>query len=184
MNNNVESTAVSSNTPRAQALDTQRMRNERSEVFLRLCTRADTVGTSGSPSQEGVLLELPRLGSPPKELHISFHPLQEWEGYVVAVHQDTFTARLTDLTRGADMAEEEAEFPLDDLANEDRELAQVGGVFRWAIGYHRVGGTKIRGSHLVFRRARWTQAELAAADRAGAELSAKIRWEQPSAPQT
>ena len=108
---------------------------------------------------------------------MSFHPLQEWEGYVTAVKGNTFTARLTDLTANATIAEEEADFPIDDIVEEDRELLAVGRVFRWAVGYLLMGGTKWRVSQIVFRRLRWTKEDLAKAEEEGRELAAKIKWE-------
>ena len=79
--------------------------------------------------------------------------LQEWEGYVVDVHRDGFTARLTDLTAAASHEEEEAFIPMTEVADSDAELAVLGGVFRWVIGYKRSpSGTKKRVSQIVFRR--------------------------------
>lgn len=79
--------------------------------------------------------------------------LQEWEGYVVDVRQDGFTARLTDLTAAAAHEEEEAFIPMAEVADSDTELVAEGGVFRWVIGYERSpSGTKKRVSQIVFRR--------------------------------
>ena len=81
------------------------------------------------------------------------HVLQEWEGYVVDVHRDGFTARLTDLTVAASHEEEEAFIPMTEVADDGAELAVVGGVFRWLICYERSpSGTKKRVSQIVFRR--------------------------------
>jgi hypothetical protein len=113
-----------------------------------------------------------------EEQRVSFHPLQEWEGYVTFVGGSTFTARLTDLTKASRIADEEAEFPIDDLEDEDRGLLGIGRVFRFVIGYQRsVGGQKMRVSHVVFRRLRWTEEDLAKAEQEGIELAAKIKWE-------
>jgi len=140
-------------------------------------TRVDIPMTAGTATDESKLVELPRYSGPTTERRISFHPLQEWEGYVIAVNGDTFTVRLTDLTRGAQIAEEETEFPTNDLDEQDRQLLEVGRVFRWAVGYQYSGGTKMRVSHVVFRRLRWTEKDLASAEKEGRELAAKIRWE-------
>ena len=83
----------------------------------------------------------------------TLHALQEWEGYVVDVHRDGFTARLTDLTARASHEEEEAFIPMTEVADSDTEFAVLGGVFRWVIGYERSpSGTKKRVSQIVFRR--------------------------------
>lgn len=134
-------------------------------------TVAQTDGNGGG------LLDLPVNVGPAEEPHVSFHPLQEWEGYVTAVRGSTFTARLTDLTEDATRAEEEADFPTDDVVEGDRELLAVGRVFRWAVGYFLVGATRLRASHIVFRRLRWTKEELVRAEEEGRELAAKIKWE-------
>lgn len=42
------------------------------------------------------------------ETAFSFHLLQEWEGYVIEIEKDNFTARLLDLTAGSSVEEEEA----------------------------------------------------------------------------
>lgn len=92
----------------------------------------------------------------------SFSILQEWEGYVVSISNDTFTARLTDVTRHVSLEEEEADFPLDDLDDADRSRICEGSIFRWVIGYRRsIGGTKERSSRIVFRRIpMWTKKEI------------------------
>ena len=113
------------------------------------------------------------------EARVSFHPLQEWEGYVIAIGDTTFTARLTDLTTGADIAREEAEFPMEDLTDDDRERISMGSVFRWAVGYERrLGGTKRRISHIVFRRLpMWTKRDLAKAEEEAVVLAKSLKWE-------
>ena len=85
--------------------------------------------------------------SPP----VTFHALQEWEGYVTAINDTEFTARLTDLTTGANYASEEANIPLDEISEDDAAKRQVGSIFRWVIGYERRGGSKKRVSQIVFR---------------------------------
>jgi hypothetical protein len=92
----------------------------------------------------------------------SFSVLQEWEGYVVSISERTFTARLTDVTRDSKIEEEEADFPLDDLDDNDRSRLTTGAIFRWVIGYRRnSGGTKDRSSRIVFRNLpAWTTKEI------------------------
>lgn len=91
----------------------------------------------------------------------SFYPLQEWEGYVVSITDDTFTARLVDLTAN-DRMEEEADFPITELSAADQGELRPGAIFRWAIGYRRTrGGNKERLSRIVLRRLpAWTESEL------------------------
>ncbi len=85
--------------------------------------------------------------SPP----VTFHALQEWEGYVTEINDMEFTASLTDLTAGATFAGEEADIPIDEILEADAAKMQVGSIFRWVIGYERTAGSKKRVSHIVFR---------------------------------
>lgn len=82
----------------------------------------------------------------------TLHPLQEWEGYVIEINNDGFTARLLDLTAGASYEDEEADIPLEEVSESDAAGMQVGSIFRWVIGYERSpAGTKKRISQIVFR---------------------------------
>lgn len=80
----------------------------------------------------------------------TFHALQEWEGYVLEVSTDEFTAKLLDLTVRPSM-EEEAIIPLSEISDIDRRRLKRGSIFRWVIGYENRGGTKRRISQIVFR---------------------------------
>ena len=126
---------------------------------------------------EGAMLPTFRPSLRPRE--ITFYPLQEWEGYVVAVGEDVFTARILDLTAGSQYEEEEADFPIEDLSESDLNLLRPGAVFRWAIGYQRSrGGTKRRVSQIVFRQLpQWTAYELEENRRKAKELGALLRGE-------
>ena len=79
--------------------------------------------------------------SPPATLHA----LQEWEGYVTEINDTEFSARLTDLTSGANYAREEADIPLVEISEDDAAKMQVGSIFRWVIGYERAAGSKKAG---------------------------------------
>ncbi len=57
------------------------------------------------------------------------HPLQEWEGYVLGVGPESFTARLLDLTAGSTHEEEEAEIPIQEISERDRPRIQSGAIF-------------------------------------------------------
>jgi len=109
----------------------------------------------------------------------SFAALQEWEGYVVEVGNDDFTARLRDVTAGSVYEDEEADFPVDDISESDRELLRPGAIFRWAIGYERTrGGTKRRISQIVFRRLpQWTAKDLEVSLLEARALAAFLRGE-------
>lgn len=78
--------------------------------------------------------------------------LQRWEGIVIEVDGDEFTATLTDLTDRTSPVES-ATFPIAEINDEDRSLIQPGGVFYWFVGYQiEPRGTKGRLSEIRFRR--------------------------------
>jgi hypothetical protein len=110
---------------------------------------------------------------------VSLQPLQEWEGYVTEVRAETFAGRLTDLTAGRKVEEESGEFPISDVADDDRELLVAGAVFRWVIGYLRTrSGTKRRVSQITFRRLpAWTARDLDKANSRATELASQIVWD-------
>ena len=114
-----------------------------------------------------------------QKIRYSFSVLQEWEGYVVSISDESFTARLTDLTRNSTIADEEADFPLDDLDDADRLRISPGAIFRWVIGYRRsVGGTKDRSSRIVFRRLpTWTAKEIEKNRLKAAEWASQLKVE-------
>ena len=82
----------------------------------------------------------------------TLHPLQEWEGYVVDIDDNTFVARLIDVSAGQTHESEEATIPLEELSDYDAANLTIGGIFRWVIGYERSPeGTQKRVSQVVFR---------------------------------
>jgi hypothetical protein len=109
----------------------------------------------------------------------SLEPLQEWEGYVISVDPEQFTARLVDVTAGQRVDEEVAEFPLSDLSDDNRVLLKEGAIFRWVIGYLRSpGGNKRRVSEVTFRRLpAWTKKDLESARSKATKLAREIAWE-------
>ncbi len=117
-------------------------------------TEAATLPAFASREQDGDVLSRvfdfpqPRARRSPS---VTFHALQEWEGYVTEINDTEFTASLIDLTAGATFAGEEADIPLDEILEADAAKMQVGSIFRWVIGYERTAGSKKRVSHIVFR---------------------------------
>jgi hypothetical protein len=63
-----------------------------------------------------------------------FISLQKWEGVVTEIGKEFFFARLYDLTNKGN--EEEAEFSVDEISEDERDLFVSGAVFYWNIGYH------------------------------------------------
>jgi hypothetical protein len=114
-----------------------------------------------------------------KAPELSLQPLQEWEGYVTEIGPEKFSARLVDRTAGNTTESEIAEFPVADVADDDKLLLIVGGVFRWIIGYQRSrGGTKRRVSQVTFRRLpAWSANELKEAEAAAKVLTGTLVWD-------
>lgn len=144
----------------------------------------DGAGTDPAMEPEKVLVDIASINIP--EFHNQafrskprLQPLQEWEGYVTEIHDETFVARLVDKTAGADVPEEEGEFPFSDVSDSDRELVKPGAIFRWTIGYLKsASGSKKRVSQIVFRRLpQWTRKELALAEMKAKEIASAIAWE-------
>lgn len=126
---------------------------------------------------EPITFQLPEFASRPRSRHRPFVAAQEWEGHVVDVSDQTFTARLMDVTAGVELDREEADFLISDLDESDHDLLVPGAVFRWSIGYLRNGTTKIRGSQIVFRRLpKWQAIDVDQGKNRAEELAAAIVW--------
>lgn len=104
----------------------------------------------------------------------AFHALQRWEGVVTMIEDETFVARLTDLT--SEGVDEEVELPLSDIPHDDEDLLEEGAVFYWAIGYRdEASGQRQRVSALRFRRLPvWSASELRAARDRAVEVAAAL----------
>ena len=121
---------------------------------------------------------MPKFKQIPEDRKAFFSPLQEWEGYVLEVYNDYFTARLVDITAGDSQETEGGEFPIGDVDDKDLSLLKSGAVFRWLIGYEKsYRGTKKRISQVVFRRLpQWTKTDIDEAKNEARRISKKIHW--------
>ncbi|MBI3182893.1 MAG: hypothetical protein HYZ28_12215 [Myxococcales bacterium] len=91
----------------------------------------------------------------------AFDLLQQWEGVVVAIHGDSFSATLRDLTDPTTPTEV-AELFIEDVAPDDRALLDSGAVFYWSVGYEDTHRGLERKSFIQFRRLpAWTRGEIA-----------------------
>jgi|RhiMetdeSRZDD1v2_1073273.scaffolds.fasta_scaffold37399_4 hypothetical protein len=106
-----------------------------------------------------------------------FTSLQAWEGIVTQVMDNAFLARLIDLTHTG--VDEEAEFPIDEISEEDKALITPGAIFYWDIGYHTsYSGQRTRKSLIRFRRLpAWTQKEIEAAQREAERIGKAFGWQ-------
>ena len=129
----------------------------RADRMVRVGVVGDSPGSTMAPANGINISQLDGVTSVPRQVP-SMSPLQEWEGWVVDMGENQFTARLTDLTAGPaasesdGIAEEEATIPYSELSEEDLNSLRPGSIFRWVIGYERApSGTKKRVSQIVFR---------------------------------
>ena len=84
--------------------------------------------------------------------HDSFVSLQKWEGVVLSLGEDTFTAKLVDSTDTSRPAEI-TELALEDVQEYELEMVKPGAIFILTIGYHiSKSRQKRRQTHLLFRR--------------------------------
>ena len=79
--------------------------------------------------------------------------LQDWEGVIETVDNESFAARLRDLTINERYPSEMVEIPIEDVSEDDLELLRVGAVFYLTVGRlkHR-NGRQERFGRIVFRR--------------------------------
>ena len=107
----------------------------------------------------------------------NFVSLQKWEGYVTKINNDTFNARLVNLT--TDGPEEEVGLPINEVSKDDLDLLVEGAVFYWNIGYYdHISGQRTRSSIIRFRRLpMWRESDLEKAVSDAEELKKSIKWD-------
>lgn len=117
---------------------------------------------------------LPRIAAVPSQ---KFKVLRKWEGRVMSVNCDSFTAALVDLA-GAE-PREEAEFALEEISEEDLKLVRAGAVFYWSIGTRVTrAGQRLNESVIRFRRLpAWSALELTIAKQEARGLMDTIGWQ-------
>ena len=84
----------------------------------------------------------------------------KWQGHVVSVDEETFTAIIKDDLEQS--PEEQVEIYLEEISPDDRPLVVPGAHFYWAIGYRDViGGPRMRASLIKMQRLPgWTADDL------------------------
>jgi len=107
--------------------------------------------------------------SPPQSRFITS---QKWEGTVAAIAEDTFIAKLRDLTNRTSTEQEEAELPKGDISPDDLELFKVGAHFYFSVGYRiSESGSYERSSRIRFRRLpQWSANEIVGAFQRAKEI--------------
>jgi len=123
------------------------------------------------------LQSVPVNGQKKHKERSNFIPLQEWEGYVLDIQEDLFTASLLDLTNKREVPDEEAEFAISEIAEPDVEFLSIGAVFRWVLGYRIKPSGQSRESQIIFRRMpKWNLESKARADRNAERLMKTLSW--------
>lgn len=108
---------------------------------------------------------------------IRFISLQKWEGYVteIDVRKNTFTAKLIDLIDNRNV--EIAEFSLEEVEEEDRNMIELGAVFYWNIGYYEAPDGRHRTSLIRFRRMPgWREQDIQSAKKIADNISSQLDW--------
>lgn len=106
----------------------------------------------------------------------------EWEGVVLETTDHEFECKLK-VIKGSDVNFDEfATFSIDLVPEEDRELCQIGAIFRLVIGVKPIDGTEKPYSRLVFRRLpAWKQKDMDAAFSDLKRAIDNIEWADESA---
>lgn len=105
-----------------------------------------------SERSKGVSPTLPVEKYTSATANCTFLASKKWEGVVLSIGEETFMARLSGLASKTTV-EEEAELPISDVTEDDRELLQEGAFFFFSVGYiTRPYGTRERSSRIRFRR--------------------------------
>jgi len=112
--------------------------------------------TEHVPAMQQDVAPLIRL-SPGQAPQRRFKVLQQWEGVVSEVADDTMWADLYDLTDQSNPLEV-VEIPLEEIDPADQPLLRPGSVFYWCIGYDDTSGGRRRVSEIRVRRTpEWSQ---------------------------
>jgi|SRR6516165_3758052 hypothetical protein len=159
------------------SLNSQIDRREDNQSTSTAQTDFKTAGLTAN-DKKSITFEIPQARRHNPQSIATFSPMQEWEGYVTEVKDETFTAHLVDITAKRRIAEEKIEISISDLSDQDKDLLREGALFRWSIGYYKQHGTKMKSSRIVFRRLpAWTKSDFMKAEQKAKELIGAITWE-------
>jgi hypothetical protein len=120
-------------------------------------------------------LRVPRPLTFQEWTRLGFILLQKWDGVVLQVDDESFTAKLID-SEGK-LPDHDATFLRTELPKEEQELIEPGAPFVWTLGYRKIGNTRERASVLYFRHLPpWEEGEIVAAGPRAKELRERIEW--------
>ncbi len=106
-----------------------------------------------------------------------YKSLQKWEGTVIEKKEDTFIAKLNDMTNIG--VQEEAEIYIEEISNDDRELIKSGNKFYWHIGYfeNATTGQRTRDSFFRFiRLPKWNKLEIKLSEVEADRIKNELKW--------
>lgn len=105
---------------------------------------------------------------------------KKWEGVVNKIDTDSgiFFAQLNELN-AENIIEEDAELPINDVAEDDLELFKEGAIFFFSVGYRiSEAGTHERSSRIRFQRLpKWKEDDIIDAHNKAKEIISKIKLE-------
>jgi hypothetical protein len=105
-------------------------------------------------------------------------PMQKWEGTIIEVDDQKFTARLRDLTLEGIDPKEEADFYFDEVHADDRPLISTGAIFYWAVSHKtdvRTGQPSIENTVYFKRQPPYTKRKIDKIMKRAAILNALIK---------
>lgn len=82
----------------------------------------------------------------------NFAALKEWEGVVTHIGEGMFHADLYDLSHSDDEPNEEMEFLIDELSEDEKARLKEGAIFRFMVGIVRHQGQRMNTYKIYFRR--------------------------------
>jgi hypothetical protein len=101
-----------------------------------------------------------------------------WVGFVSSIGAKTFRAKVEDL-KSNNKVYEDAEFEINDLAEDEINMLKIGSVFYWSIGYEYRNGTKKKESFIRFKRLpKFTDNQIDTALDLSNELFDSLNWEE------
>ncbi|WP_289645050.1 hypothetical protein [Maribacter aestuarii] len=97
-------------------------------------------------------LEFPRLHSSYDLLNSKkyYTRIQNWQGMITEIKDESFKAKLSDLSSGG--TDEIAEFDIKEISPSDEHLLEIGSLFYWSLGSYMENGQMVNRSEIRFQR--------------------------------
>jgi hypothetical protein len=104
--------------------------------------------------------------------------IENWEGVVTCVEEDSFFASMRPTNSENERAEDEFEIDFDNVAEGDRELVREGAIFYLTVGVRRPRGQgPQKTTQIIFRRMpRWSPRDIERGEAAATELWEKLQY--------